>query len=153
MTVSPVNSDGQTINECSPSAVVSAVSSSNARLTSIIWAEHPSDRFRCDVIVDKIHSLEIITTTQQLFLGDNPEAFEIRAKDDKGDTFTSLEGLEFDWRIENDKTRNDSVFVDAHNILRLNKFADTNYKPPSSVSALESIGRCRTNSLESRAGQ
>lgn len=84
--------------------------------------------------------MEFAITTQKLFLEDAPEAFEIRAKDDKGDTFTTLDGIEFEWRIEND-IRNDSVFVDAQNILRITKFADTQYKPPPSISAMETMGK------------
>lgn len=31
-----------------------------------------------------IHSLEIVTTTRELFLDDAPEAFEVHAKNDQG---------------------------------------------------------------------
>ena len=126
---------------CSSSAVVSAVSRSANRLTSIVWAQShgQSERFRCDVIVDSITSIEIETTTQELFLEDAPVAFEIRAKDAKGDIFTSLEGLEFEWTIQQDKAVENSI--SAHNILRIIKFSETQYKPLSSVSVLENEGR------------
>lgn len=90
--------------------------------------------------MDTIHSIEIVTTTLELFLEDAPEAFEIKGKDGKGDTFTSLDGLEVEWTISND-VRNDSVFLDANNILRIIKFSDTQYRPPSSIFAMESSGR------------
>lgn len=45
-----------------------------------------------------------------------------------------------EWRISND-VQNDSIFMDAHNILRMTKFADTQYKPPSSISGLEAMGK------------
>ncbi|XP_055343624.1 nuclear pore membrane glycoprotein 210-like [Paramacrobiotus metropolitanus] len=125
---------------CSSAAVVSAVSSSVSRLTSIIWAEHPSQSLRCDVMIDSIASLEIFTTTRKLFLEDAPEAFEISAKDVNGDRFSSLEGLEFDWRIEHD-VRNDSVFVDGASIIKFTKFSDSEYRPPASVAALEAVNK------------
>lgn len=128
---------------CSSAAVVSAVSRSPNRLTSIVWAQSPgqAERFRCDVVVDSITSIEIVTTTQELFLEDAPEAFEIRGKDAKGDTFTSLEGLEFVWTIHNDETQQPQNIVSAQHILKMTKFADTQYKPPSTISELEEQGR------------
>lgn len=39
---------------------------------------------RCDVIIDSLHSIEIVTTTRVLFLEDAPEAFEVVAKNDRG---------------------------------------------------------------------
>ena len=44
---------------------------------------------RCDVIVDKIDLIDIVTTTRVLYLGDSPEEFEVRALDDEG-TFAGL---------------------------------------------------------------
>ena len=39
---------------------------------------------RCDVIIDNIDMIDIITTTRVLYLGDSPEEFELRALDDEG---------------------------------------------------------------------
>ena len=39
---------------------------------------------RCDIIVDKIDLIDIVTTTRVLYLGDSPEEFEVRALDDEG---------------------------------------------------------------------
>lgn len=39
---------------------------------------------RCDVIVDVIDSLALITTTRELFVEEAPEAFEVRAYDAQG---------------------------------------------------------------------
>ena len=39
---------------------------------------------RCDVLVDAIHRLEIITTTRELYVEEAPEEFEVRAYDDQG---------------------------------------------------------------------
>lgn len=39
---------------------------------------------RCDVIVDVISSLNLVTTTRELYMEEAPEAFEVRAYDDQG---------------------------------------------------------------------
>lgn len=39
---------------------------------------------RCDVLVDSIHRLEIVTTTRELYVEEAPEEFEVRAYDDQG---------------------------------------------------------------------
>lgn len=39
---------------------------------------------RCDVIVDAISEIEVITTTRELFLEDAPEMFSVQAKNDQG---------------------------------------------------------------------
>ena len=41
-------------------------------------------KLRCDVIVDVIHSIEIETTTRELYLEDSPESFSVRGVDDEG---------------------------------------------------------------------
>lgn len=45
---------------------------------------------RCDVIVDSIHRLEIVTTTRELYAEEAPEEFEVRAYDLYGDNFYSF---------------------------------------------------------------
>jgi len=42
-------------------------------------------QLRCDVIVDDIAKIEIVTTTKELYLDDTPEEFEIRAINQEGD--------------------------------------------------------------------
>ena len=42
-------------------------------------------QLRCDVIVDRIESIAIETTTHELYLDDSPEEFVIRAMNDEGD--------------------------------------------------------------------
>ena len=39
---------------------------------------------RCDVFVDTIHRIEIVTTTRELLLDEAPEVFDVRAFDDEG---------------------------------------------------------------------
>ena len=40
---------------------------------------------RCVIFVDKITRLEIMTTTRELFLGESPEVFHLKAFDDEGE--------------------------------------------------------------------
>lgn len=39
---------------------------------------------RCDVLIDAIQRLEIVTTTRELYVEEAPEEFEVRAYDDQG---------------------------------------------------------------------
>ncbi|XP_035214844.1 nuclear pore membrane glycoprotein 210-like, partial [Stegodyphus dumicola] len=83
---------------------------------------------RCDIVIDSLHSIEIVTTTRVLFLEDAPEVFEVMAKNDQGDTFSSLGGVAFQWSLESDSSASD-----AYGVLRFLKFADSVYKTPPSV--------------------
>ncbi|XP_019637955.1 PREDICTED: nuclear pore membrane glycoprotein 210-like [Branchiostoma belcheri] len=125
--------------ECSNKAVVTAVSTQPNKLTSIILAEEQEtgQMLRCDVIVDRIHSITVETTTRELYLEDSPESFEIKALDDELNTFSSLQGEEFDWTLVNDPESD----VPATTILRILRFADTSYAAPPDVLTLESAGK------------
>nr|CAD7593943.1 unnamed protein product [Timema genevievae] len=81
--VNPINVD-ETLG-CSAQAIVSAISKEIARNTAIIFAEevHSGQMLRCDVIVDEIASLDIVTTTRELYMEEAPEIFEVRAYDDQ----------------------------------------------------------------------
>lgn len=43
------------------------------------------DVLRCDVLVDAVHHLEIVTTTRELYEEEAPEAFEVQAYDSQGE--------------------------------------------------------------------
>lgn len=72
--------------DCSSQATIFAISKDRSRNIAVVLAEdvHSGQILRCDVIVDVIHSLSITTTTRELFMGEAPEAFEVRAYDDQG---------------------------------------------------------------------
>lgn len=76
------------VQECSSKVVVATISKERTRNTAIVLAEdiYTGQVLRCDVIVDVIASLNIITTTRELFMEEAPEAFEVRATDDQGTT-------------------------------------------------------------------
>lgn len=71
---------------CSSKAIVSTISKESTRNTVIILAEDVSNEFilRCDIIVDVISTLNIVTTTREVYMEEAPEMFEVRAYDDQG---------------------------------------------------------------------
>jgi nuclear pore complex protein Nup210 len=73
-------------SDCSSTVIVSAISKERTRNTAIVFAEdkHSGLILRCDVIVDVISSLNLVTTTRELYMEEAPEAFEVRAYDDQG---------------------------------------------------------------------
>jgi nuclear pore complex protein Nup210 len=79
-------------SDCSTRVIVSAISKERTRNTAIVFAEDKRSGliFRCDVIVDVISSLNLVTTTRELYMEEAPEAFEVRAYDDQG-TVETLE--------------------------------------------------------------
>lgn len=66
--------------------MVSTISKEPTRNTAIVLAEdiYTGQVLRCDVIVDVICTLNIVTTSRELFMEEAPEAFEVRAYDDQG---------------------------------------------------------------------
>ena len=72
--------------DCSTSIIVSAISKERTRNTAIVFAEDKLSGLilRCDVIVDVISALDLVTTTRELYMEEAPEAFEVRAYDDQG---------------------------------------------------------------------
>ena len=115
-------------------------------MTSIILAkEIKTDKLiRCDVIVDKIDSIRIKHTTTHLYLEDSPECFTVEALDTEGNTFTSLDGLPFEWSILNDpsliENNQNLSSIDSRNVLRLSKFIESEYVVSDSIKQLETIG-------------
>ncbi|XP_055917855.1 nuclear pore membrane glycoprotein 210 [Eupeodes corollae] len=88
-------------SECSSKAVVTVLSRERRRNTAIVLAEDTAttEVLRCDVILDVIDQLRVLTTTRELYLEEAPETFELWAQDTQGNAFTTLEGVEFDWKI------------------------------------------------------
>ena len=140
VSITPVyDSSSKRSSECSSQAIVSAVSKHPQRLTSIILAkEAKTDKLiRCDVIVDRIHKVRIKHTTTHLYLEDSPEAFTAEALDSEGNTFSSLDGLPFEWSVINDpnenggggiSSNNSMTSLDSRNVLRISKFIDSEYQ-------------------------
>ncbi len=68
--------------QCSDFAVISTIPrvTSCCPATAIIFAEDvvTKETVRCDVIVDKISSIQILTTTKELHLEEAPSKFHIQ---------------------------------------------------------------------------
>lgn len=71
--------------------IVQTVTRETVRSTAIVLAEESNsgNALRCDVIVDAISSLNMVTTTRELFIEEAPEAFEVRAYDEQGLKFNN----------------------------------------------------------------
>uniref|UniRef100_A0A671VZW8 Nucleoporin 210 n=1 Tax=Sparus aurata TaxID=8175 RepID=A0A671VZW8_SPAAU len=126
---------------CSRKAVVQALSTQPSRLTSIIIAEDvvTGQVLRCDAIVDIISEIQIVSTTRELHLEDSPLALRIHALDSEGNTFSTLSGLVFDWTLVKDVDVNG--FSDSYNSLRVLKFSESTYNPPTYISEMERVGK------------
>ncbi|KAM9533500.1 nuclear pore membrane glycoprotein 210 isoform 1-T1 [Guaruba guarouba] len=127
--------------QCSQKALVQARSSQPTRLTSIIFAEDimTGQVLRCDAIVDTIHGIQIVSTTRELYLEDSPLELKIQALDSEGNTFSTLAGLAFNWTIVKDAEADG--FSDSHNALRILKFFESTYIPPSYISEMEKVAK------------
>ncbi|XP_023018857.2 nucleoporin 210 [Leptinotarsa decemlineata] len=122
--------------QCSTKVVVSTVTKEAARNMAVVLAEdvHTKQMLRCDVMVDVIHDLLISTTTRELFMEEAPEDFEVKAFDDQGNEFSTLEGVEFDWNIV-------SLGPNKDTVLRYITFRDSPYETPHAIANLENEGK------------
>ncbi|XP_044576324.1 nuclear pore membrane glycoprotein 210 [Cotesia glomerata] len=135
----PINENPD--HTCSSAVIVQSVTRDLTRNTAIVLAEdiNTGQFLRCDVIVDVIYSLSLVSTTRELFIEEAPEAFEVRANDDQGNEFTTLTGVEFIWTIGNgDKS---SSLDTANSVLRFITFQESPYETPSSIAMLDGTGK------------
>ncbi|XP_015601046.1 nuclear pore membrane glycoprotein 210 [Cephus cinctus] len=129
---------------CSSAVIVQTVTKEFTRNTAIVLAEDVASGLvlRCDVIVDAISSLHVVTTTRELFIEEAPEAFEVRACDEQGNEFTTLAGVEFTWTVGNIDKHSTTVDKKApNNVLRFMTFQESPYETPHTVSSLDAIGK------------
>ncbi|CAK9831046.1 Nuclear pore membrane glycoprotein 210 [Anthophora retusa] len=136
----PINENVE--RTCSSAILIQTITRESTRNTAIVLAEdvNTGQFLRCDVIVDAIFSLNLVTTTRELYIEEAPEAFEVRAYDEQGNEFTTLAGVEFLWSIDNtdrhmpdNKTPND--------VLRFMTYQESQYETPHTVAALDVIGK------------
>ena len=128
------NKNNQQLRRCSTKALVTVNSKVRKRLSTIILAQDTlsSNQFRADVEVDVIKSIEIVTTTKEISLEDVPDVIEVTGKDAKNDTFTSLGGVEFEWRL-NPILTNQNGKTDQSINLKFKKFSDSQFKVQSDI--------------------
>ena len=134
VSIEPIYENQQ--EKCSTKAIVSSISKYPQRLTSIIIAKEIStDKvIRCDVIVDKLTKISIKHTTTQLYLEDSPECFVSEAFDLEGNSFTTIEGLPFEWLVVNKFNTNE------YDVLNILKFIDSEYIVSDVIRNLELTG-------------
>uniref|UniRef100_A0A336L337 CSON002297 protein n=1 Tax=Culicoides sonorensis TaxID=179676 RepID=A0A336L337_CULSO len=145
--IKPIYEPGTT--DCSFKAIVTTLSKEKRRNTAIVLAEDLStgEVLRCDVILDLIHELGVLTTTRELYLEEAPETFELWAQDSQGNAFTTLEGIEFNWEISSQNYRSiDAKSTSSEDpswkqVLRFLTFSQSKYhEVPKSVEKFENLG-------------
>lgn len=141
-TITPIASTYNDADDCSRSAVIVVVSTQPLRKTTLLLATNVKTGtvYQSDVIVDRIHVIDVVSRTRELYLADPPEELRIRALDQDGNTFSSTAGMEFDWSLAQDEVsdkENHHPPVSAHSILHIQKFLDTIYVAQQYVDALE----------------
>uniref|UniRef100_H1A1S5 Nucleoporin 210 like n=1 Tax=Taeniopygia guttata TaxID=59729 RepID=H1A1S5_TAEGU len=94
---------------------------------------------RCDAIVDLIHGIQVVSTMRELYLEDSLLELKIHALDSEGNTFSTLAGLVFDWTLVKDPEPDG--FSDSHNTLRILKFLESTYIPPSYILEMEKVAK------------
>ncbi|XP_040854874.1 nuclear pore membrane glycoprotein 210-like isoform X2 [Ochotona curzoniae] len=121
---------------CSRRAVLIAESTQPIRLSSIILAREvvTDHELRCDVKVDVINSIEIVSRTRELYVDDSPLELIVRALDAEGNTFSSLAGMTFEWSIAQD---NESAREQLSSKIRILKYSEAEYSPPAYIVEME----------------
>ncbi|KAF6076183.1 tropomyosin 3 [Phyllostomus discolor] len=124
---------------CSQKAVLTAESAQPIRLSSIILAREivTDHELRCDVKVDVINSIEIISRTRELYVDDSPLELMVRALDAEGNTFSSLAGMMFEWRIAQDNESSGKL----SSKIRILKYSEAEYSPPAYITEMEKEGK------------
>ncbi|NXK46489.1 P210L protein, partial [Chauna torquata] len=121
---------------CSQKALLSARSSQAIKLSSVVIAEEhvTGHLLRCDVIVNVIDSIEIISRTREIYVEDSPLELAVRALDIEGNTFSSLSGMTFEWSIAKD---DDVESLELSDKIRILKYSEADYSPPDYIVELE----------------
>ncbi|XP_021052289.1 nuclear pore membrane glycoprotein 210-like isoform X1 [Mus pahari] len=133
VTIQPLYENG---TSCSQRAVLVAESTQPIRLSSIILAREvvTDHELRCDVKVDVIDNIEIVSRTRELYVDDAPLELMVRALDSKGNTFSTLAGMVFEWSIAQD---NESSREELSSKIRILKYSEAEYSPPDYIIEME----------------
>uniref|UniRef100_A0A8C8RH39 Nuclear pore membrane glycoprotein 210-like n=1 Tax=Pelusios castaneus TaxID=367368 RepID=A0A8C8RH39_9SAUR len=138
VTIEPIYENGTT---CSQKALLSTQSTQATKLSSVVIAEElvTGHLLRCDIIVDTINSIEIISRTREIYVEDSPLELTVRALDIEGNTFSSLSGMTFEWSIaKDDDMENPFLPVKAlFGLFRILKYSEAEYSPPDYIVEME----------------
>ncbi|KAK2582107.1 hypothetical protein KPH14_004479 [Odynerus spinipes] len=137
----PINENFE--KSCSSALMIQTITRESTRNTAIVLAEdvNTGQFLRCDVIVDAIFSLNLVTTTRELYIEEAPEAFEVRAYDEQGNEFTTLAGVEFMWSIGHADKRTQTENKIPGDVLRFLTYQESQYETPPTVAELDVIGK------------
>lgn len=85
ISITPLYDDSNDI-ECASKAVLTTLFRERRRSTALVLAKDlaTGEILRCDVILDVIEQLGVLTTTRELYLEEAPETFELWAQDSQG---------------------------------------------------------------------
>ncbi|XP_042296943.1 nuclear pore membrane glycoprotein 210-like [Sceloporus undulatus] len=133
VTIEPMYENG---TSCSQKALLTTRSSQATKLASVIIAEETvtGHLLRCDIIVDLINRVEIISRTREIYVADSPLELSVRALDVEGNTFSSLEGMEFEWSIAKDDEMEN---LELSSKIRILKYSEAEYSPPDYIVEME----------------
>lgn len=101
ITITPIFDDADNA-ECSSKAVLTTVFREKRRGTAFVLAKDLSTNevLRCDVILDVIDKLDVLTTTRELYLEEAPETFELWAQDSQGKYLLSFIGQKDEFSLD-----------------------------------------------------
>ncbi|XP_054829282.1 nuclear pore membrane glycoprotein 210-like [Eublepharis macularius] len=121
---------------CSQRALLTTCSTQATKLASVVIAEEivTGHLLRCDIIVDLIDHVEIISRTREIYVEDSPLELSVRALDAEGNTFSSLEGMEFEWSIAKDDEMEN---LELSSKIRILKYSEAEYSPPDYIVEME----------------
>ncbi|XP_060109889.1 nuclear pore membrane glycoprotein 210-like [Heteronotia binoei] len=133
VTIEPMYENG---TACSWRALLTTCSTQATKLASVVIAEEivTGRLLRCDVIVDLIDHVEIISRTREIYVEDSPLELSVRALDAEGNTFSSLEGMEFEWSIAKDDEMEN---LELSSKIRILKYSEAEYSPPDYIVEME----------------
>eukprot|EP01133_Synstelium_polycarpum_P002661 gene2661-3071_t len=115
--------------QCSTAVKVSVRSGFASRESTLIIAEDKATgrRLRCEVFVDRIASISIISTTRTMYK-DAAEILEVQAFDFEGNRFSTILGAEFEWSVS------------SGNIVQIVPFKDFSRETEPVLIAMEQEG-------------
>ncbi|XP_070622690.1 nuclear pore membrane glycoprotein 210-like [Erythrolamprus reginae] len=133
VTIDPIYENG---TACSQKALLTTRSLQATKLASVIVAEEivTGHLLRCDIIVDLIEKVEIVSRTREIYVEDSPLELSVRALDAEGNTFSSLEGLEFEWSVAKDDEMEN---LELSKKIRILKYSEAEYSPPDYIVQME----------------
>jgi nuclear pore complex protein Nup210 len=117
---------------CSDKALITARSRHSTEQSAVILATDSAGEvsLTCDVRVDVVNRIDIVTTTGFLFIEGPPARITANGFDSRGNEFSTLGSIPFDWNV----ITNDSQ---DRRPLRLVSFSDSNYEVPFGIMQLE----------------